>query len=764
MFIELVKSAALILALSMLYSLGGRWWRGSPHLRQIAIGLLFGGVAVVGIRLALELQAGVIFDPRSVVLSMAGLFGGPVAGLLAILIAGAYRISLGGAGMPVGVATIVAAVAWGLVFRWGHRRGWIRLGLAQLLGFGVVVHLTLLALFTRLPAEALGPVLSTIAVPMLLAFVPATALLGLLLRDADARLETEQSLKETRDRQRQTLSELRIMATAFKSQDGIFVTDRGLTILEVNPAFSAISGVDETMLRGRRLPDLQLISTHLDHGAVEIRDAFEQGIWQGERILCRQDHARLPVWLSVQAVVDESEKPTHLVFRFKDISERKSMEESIRHLVFFDPLTRLPNRRLMLDRLEEAQARSAQAGGHGALLFIDLDNFRSLNETRGHRVGDRYLELVARRLSAVVEEGDTVGRLGGDEFLVLLETLGQDLHAATGQVEARAGALIAALGRPFDLAGREFVGTASVGAALFKGQELGGGDLLKRSELAMYEAKKAGRNRLSFFDPGMQVLVDERARLEREIRQALRENEFRLHYQVQVDDSGKVIGAEALLRWQHPDRGLLAPDAFLATAEHSTLIEPIGVWVLETACRQLAEWRTHPVRCGWRLAVNVSARELHSQDFPALLEDILWRTGAPPERLWLEITESVLLEDIERISIQMGRLKKRGVSFSLDDFGTGYSSLSYLKRLPLDQLKIDKSFVLDLESDANDAAIAKTIIDLGRSLGIDVIAEGVETLEQQEILSGFGCKSFQGFRFGRPVPANQLPDTPDCRW
>ncbi|AWI75892.1 diguanylate cyclase [Parazoarcus communis] len=439
-----------------------------------------------------------------------------------------------------------------------------------------------------------------------------------------------------------------------------------------------------------------------------------------------------------------------------DITQRKVMEDEIRLLAFYDALTGLPNRRLLVDRLQQQLAASGRSKRSGALLFIDLDNFKTLNDTLGHDKGDLLLKHVAARLVHCVREGDTVARLGGDEFVVMLGNLGSDRAEAAAHARGVGEKILKSLGEPHDIDGQLHFSTPSIGVALFAGKNHKVDDLLRQADLAMYQAKADGRNTMSFFDPEMQAALNARAALEADLRRGLKQGQFELHYQPQVDYTGALIGAEALLRWNHPTRGLVQPDAFIPVAEDTGLIVPLGAWVLDTACAQLRAWSDTLDTAALTLSVNVSARQFRQADFVDLVLSALDRSGANPRCLKLELTESLLLVDAEETIARMAALKAHGVGFSLDDFGTGYSSLSYLKRLPLDQLKIDRSFVRDLLADPNDAAIARAIITLAESLGLSVIAEGVETVEQRDALARQGCLSYQGYYFGRPGPVEAL--------
>ncbi|WP_207388034.1 sensor domain-containing protein [Hylemonella gracilis] len=434
----------------------------------------------------------------------------------------------------------------------------------------------------------------------------------------------------------------------------------------------------------------------------------------------------------------------------RDISDRKRAEGETQRLAFYDTLTGLPNRRLLLDRLAQAQAACTRSKRHGALFFLDLDNFKDLNDTLGHDVGDLLLKQVAQRLLSCLRESDTAARLGGDEFVVMLLELPDDENEAAAHAERVGEKILKRLNAPYDLAGREHSSSPSVGLTVFGGGTLGVDEVLKRADLAMYQAKAAGRNTLRFFDPQMQAAVLARAALDADMRQAVQNEELLLYYQPVVDAAGGVQGYEALLRWNHPQRGLLAPGSFIGLAEQSGLILSIGQWVLRAACRQLVVWSRGPGTQGLSVAVNVSARQFRQRDFVDEVLAVIEETGVNPQRLRLELTESLLISEVEDAIRKMAELRARGVRFSLDDFGTGYSSLNYLKRLPLDSLKIDRSFVSDVLTDPNDAVIVRTILALAHSMGLQTVAEGVETEGQRDFLRDNGCTLFQGYLFGRP--------------
>lgn len=546
--------------------------------------------------------------------------------------------------------------------------------------------------------------------------------------------------------------ELRIAAVAFESQEGILVTDRDLRILRVNSAFTRITGYSAAEVLGQTPNILQSGRHDARFYAGMWQSLIATGMWEGEIWNRRKNGEIYPEYLTLSAVQNSAAQISHYVATFSDITLRKAAMDEIHQLAFYDALTGLPNRRLLLDRLGQALAASQRSGKLGALLFIDLDNFKQLNDSWGHALGDLLLQQVAQRLQARVRENDSVARLGGDEFVVMLEGLSGDAVDAGEQTKRIGEKLLGDLGLLFHLDGREYQSTASIGAALFNGQQTSVDELLRGADISMYAAKKAGRNALRFFDPAMQEVISQRAALQRELQRATSEQQFVLHYQMQCDQDGRVAGAEVLIRWQHPQRGLVPPNDFIPLVEESELILPIGHWVLSTACAQLALWARQADTAGLSLAVNVSTKQFGLPSFVEELKALLEQTGINPCLLKLELTESLLLDNTEEAIAKMLTLKALGVSFSMDDFGTGYSSLSYLKRLPLDQLKIDRSFVRDVLIDPNDAVIAKTIIVLGQSLGLQVIAEGVESGEQRAFLAAAGCLLFQGYLFGRPLP------------
>jgi len=526
-------------------------------------------------------------------------------------------------------------------------------------------------------------------------------------------------------------------------------------VATINVTGSLLLGAERSEILERPFSDF------VTSGDVEqYRRLFGQVIHHGERQTCdlalrRSDgtffHAQLDC-----VRINEADLSPGVRVTIVDISQRKQAEAEREVLAFYDALTHLPNRRLLMDRVQQALSSCGRTSRHGAILFIDLDDFKRINDTQGHTVGDLLLQQIAARITACVRESDTVARLGGDEFVVMLQNLSEDPTAAAEQARHAGEKVLASLSQGFLLGCHEHYISGSIGYALFNERRESVEDVLKRADLALYRAKATGRNILCFFDPEMQRVVAERALLDADLRQAIKNKQLVLFYQPQVDAEGRLTGAEGLVRWQHPSRGLLLPEEFIPFAEETGLIESIGHWVLETACAQLAAWSATPATADLSLAVNVSAHEFRRPDFETRLLAAIEQFDADPRKLMLEFTESAMFATIEETLLKMTRLKALGVCFSIDDFGTGYSSLSYLKNMPLDELKIDRSFVRDVLTDPRDAAIVRTIVGLGQSLHLSVIAEGVEMEEQREFLSLHGCRAYQGFLFSRPVPEEDL--------
>lgn len=549
--------------------------------------------------------------------------------------------------------------------------------------------------------------------------------------------------------------ELRIAAVAFSCQNGMMITDAKGVIQRVNPAFVRLTGYSAEEAVGKTPAMLHSGRQGILFYQQMWKQLQQNGYWQGEIWNKRKNGQIYAEMLTISAIKSNEQCVTHFVGSFTDITENKEAEAEIYRLAYYDPLTKLPNRRLLQDRLDQAIVATSRSGMHGAMFFIDLDHFKALNDSRGHDVGDLLLVDVAQRLREAVRERDTVARQGGDEFVVLMEALGRTANEAAILADQLGNKLREALAAPFNLRGFEYYCKTSIGVSLFHVHDTVA-DLFKHADLALYQAKTSGRDKLRFFDPAMQVAIEQRSGLETALRKAIGLSQLLLYYQPQVDATGRVIGVEALLRWQHPLLGLMPPDDFIPLAEDTGLILPIGRWVLETACAQIKAWENDAQMRVFQIAVNVSARQFRQPDFVAQVKSVLTDSGIKPSRLKLELTESMLLEDARDTIAKMQVIKQMGVCFSMDDFGTGYSSLSYLAQLPLDQIKIDKTFVRNLPGVNKDETIARAIITMGLGLGMSVIAEGVETESQREFLDTHGCHEYQGYLFSRPLPLPEL--------
>lgn len=550
--------------------------------------------------------------------------------------------------------------------------------------------------------------------------------------------------------------DLRIAAIAFELHDGMMVTDANGVILRVNQAFTRLTGYSAEEAVGKT-PALLQSGRHDRQFYRQLWQTLLQNkYWQGE-IWNRHKNGKIYAeWLTISAVSSPDGRITHYVGVHSDITQNSEAEAEIHRLAYYDPLTELPNRRLLQDRLGQALAATTRNGRSGAVLFLDLDNFKMLNDLYGHDAGDLLLVELAQRLLACVRAGDTVSRLGGDEFVILLEDLSAEPEEAAAQARQLGDKVQEAIARPCQLNDHDYQCTTSIGIRMFRDNNLTVEELLRHADLALYQSKNAGRNALRFFDPAMQVLQEKRNALVNDLRQACTLQQLRLYYQPQLDSARGVVGAEALLRWAHPKRGLVAPGEFIQLAEESGLILSIGHWVLEQACAQIKAWENNAFTRDLKVAINASARQFRQPDFVAEVRKVLKETGADPTRLKIELTESLVLNDVADTLEKMHALKSLGISFSLDDFGTGYSSLSYLTRLPLSQIKIDKAFVLNLPGSHSDAVITQTIITMARNLGLNVIAEGVETEEQHEFLDQHGSHAYQGYLFSRPLPLTEF--------
>lgn len=871
MFHDLALNICLLVTLCWVQGMLMRYLDESRMVSQISAGVLFGTVCIIGMMIPLKAFEGLIFDGRTVVLSMAAFFGGPWVGGIAGTIASAFRLWLGGIGTTPGILNTITPVLMGLGYRYAHQHWRLPFNLATLLVFGLLMQGLQILNLSLLPDEVFALIKDHVLMPLLIVLLPATILFGLLLKDVyqqklnhQALLESESYLRAITDAvpdlsmvlddegrclkikipdnwpyaaeaarlQGQRLQDVlprqqadrllqlihltlanhgpqtreypiqtnagartleahtspldtqikghgavllvayditerielelnqRIAAIAFECQQSMLITDTETRIIKANQAFLALTGYSEAEIIGQPTRFLKSGRHTADFYRELWRTLTEGGSWEGEIWNRRKNGEIFPAWITISTVYDGKGELTHYVASINDISERKDAEQKISYMAYFDPLTGLPNRSFFRERVKQAMTQSRRHHHFSALIFLDLDDFKNVNDLYGHHIGDELLGQVAERLKHNLREGDTAARFGGDEFMILLEGLAVEAEEAGTQAEQLCRQLLLALRAPYLINGNAFNNSASIGIVTFQDEQHNVDELIQFADLAMYSAKSAGKNALRFYDPQMQAAVSNHLKMEQEIRLGLEMGEFVLFVQAQTNARGELQGAEALVRWQHPVRGLLAPGTFIPVAERSELIEQLDLETLRKGCQLLACWAEQPHLAQVSLSVNISAKLLYQDNFTSTLHALLAHSQANPRRLKLEITESLLLADKLKAVECMHAIRALGVRFSIDDFGTGYSSLAYLQQLPLDQLKIDQSFVRGLPDNRSNLAIVRAILAMAGSLELEVIAEGVETAAQCQTLLESGCQHFQGYLFGKPAP----PETFAAQW
>lgn len=765
-FISLLYNAVLLIALGVIYDALNIESIENKKGRELVSGLFVGLLGFAVMNTSWEMAPGVLFDTRWVLISLCGLFFGLVPTLIAAVMMVSLRLYIGGAGALVGSLVVIIPGCTGYLFAYILKRKNLPLDWFKLYAFGMLIQMSVLSCMLLMPEHLKYKAIDAIRLPLVLIFPVCTMLVGLILSRQRDRRKAEYDLTESQKLLNREQSLMRGLIDSLP--DLISFKDTQGRYLGCNNAFEQYSGLTEQELKGKM--DQELTGNFKPS---DIAKLDEQEIIASGKIYSQDEWVIYP---NGTKVLHETIKRTFdgldgtrygLMSVSRDITERKNHEEQIRRLAFYDPLTKLPNRRMLQDRLElMVSARSCEER-LSALFFIDLDHFKALNDTHGHNMGDQLLISVASRIQGSIRAEDLVARLGGDEFVVMIANMGSDKMTAGHFAEKIAEKIRLAICKPYKLSIKEnsktkneivFHCTPSVGISLFKSNLTSHDDILKQADVAMYQAKAAGRNTIRFFDPAMQLTLDKNAAILAELHQAIDNGEFELYYQIQIDETKGIQGAEGLLRWLHPTRGMISPLDFIPLAEESGLIIPIGCWVLESACQQLKVWETIPNRKNWQIAVNVSALQFKQENFVEQVQEIISSKNINPHCLKLELTESIVLENVELIIEKMQQLNKFGIDFSIDDFGTGYSSLSCLKRLPLKQLKIDQSFVRDITTDPDDAAIVQAIINLSSSLHYDVIAEGVENDEQRQFLFNNGCSQYQGFLFSRPVPITEFEE------
>ena len=865
MWIELIKLTALLLAFTLLLTFIYRALGKDSIKARLSQGILYGLIAVIGMSMPINFSPGIIFDPRSVVLSMAGFFGGPIAAIPAALIAGSYRYSLGGAGAAAGSLLVVLCAGTGVIAFYLRKHSKITSNAVHLFFFGLISHVIAMFAMLALPSHIMSTVIQNLALPFLIIYPPVTVLLGYLfadierkydlelkLRSSTAQLKTlfnsapdliwlkdtkgtyqlcnhifesfigvkESELKGTTDKDyaneelvefiragdlkaietgqkvveeqwmtfahdnRKVLLEvtktpvydsekkligvlgvahditkrseseakLRQSATVFESTlEGVYITDKDRNILDVNQSFIDITGYSREEVIGSN-PKVLSSGKH-DRAFFESmwQSINKTGQWRGEIWNKRKDQTTFPQWLAINTVKDSEDNVVNYVAVFTDITEIKQSQSKLDYLAHHDALTSLPNRYYFNQRLEQALNHAKRAESKLAILFIDLDRFKNINDSFGHTAGDHLLVHLSNSLKEKVRLEDTVARISGDEFIILFE----DIECTDTLVNA-VEKIMSVFDTSFPIEGHNVRITASIGISLFPMDGDNSADLIRNADAAMYRAKDEGRNTYQFYTRDLTTKAFERVIMETELREALTNNEFYLLYQPQFNLLSKqLIGLEVLIRWRHPRFQFLPPDEFIPLAEDSGLINPIGQWVLLEACQQAKQWLDKGFNFG-RIAVNISGVQVNKGELFNIVSDTLTKTGLPASSLELEITESFIMKQAETAINQLNKLRELGVMLSIDDFGTGYSSLSYLKRLPVHKLKIDRSFVSDIPDDSDDKAIVDAIIAMGNSLGLVVIAEGVETIEQEEYVFSSGCNEVQGYFYSKPIHPEEI--------
>ena len=662
--------------------------------------------------------------------------------------------------LSIVVAVILATIALKIKFEATHQIKYQFINKKQSLSALVIggavsgMHYTAMQAVIFIPVEKLSPFVKGVDASFLSGIVALVVLLLLmvaLLIPHILRFRQIVSILQKNE------ADLTIAAIAFQTHEAILVTDADRKIIRVNKAFTRIMGYTESEILGKT-PKV-LSSGRQDEFFYKNfwNTINNEGKWRGEIWNRRKNGEIFPEWQTVTAVKDEQDRITNYIAFFSDITEFKLAEKEIEKLAFYDPLTELPNRRLLHERLEHELNVARRYKRAGLLFFLDLDHFKNINDSLGHSIGDQLLIQTAKRLQSLLRETDTAVRIGGDEFIILVSA--QDgIHAdLLEQSSIIAEKIIKAINSPYLIGEHELFISTSIGIALYTGIDETAETLLKRADTAMYQAKDAGRNTFRFYQQRMQEAADSRLLVEKNLRAALSRNEIFLHYQPQLSDDNKLLGAEALIRWQHPELGMISPVEFIPIAEETGLIIPLGQWVIETVCEQIKSWDKQELHIP-HIAINISAKQFHQADFVSMLVHTIFEHHIKPSRVMLEITEGVFLGNLEEAIDKMNALKQSGFTFSIDDFGTGYSSLTYLKRLPFDQLKIDQSFVQGLINHPTDAAIVKAIVAMAKSMNLDLIAEGVETAQHLSYLSDFGCHAYQGYYFSKPLTVEQLSE------
>lgn len=739
MILQLIQAVALLMSLSVLQVFIGRLAHNNFLIEKVLSGALFGCICMVGMMLPIEIAPGVILDPRTVILSMAGLFGGPIVASIAAIIATAYRLFVGGDGVYTGVAVVIMCSTLGLVYRYAVQKDWAKVNTIQLLLFGLLLHIIQLLIFTQLPADVVETVMATVAIPLVLTFTTATVLLGTLLQDIENRFKTESALKK---------SELKLSVYLQNTPLAAISWDANFHCLQWNMAAEKMFGHTASEALGRHALELIVpdkCKEEMD-ALLKLLIAQKGGFQNTNENKTRDGRTIICNWYNTVLVNDEGEG-TGVVSLAEDITPRKQAESLIWKQANFDALTGLANREMLNEHLQQEIEKAVYSSQRVALLYIDLDQFKDVNDTLGHHAGDILLIAAAKRLSYCVREFDILARVGGDEFTIIMGELD-----SIKCVERVANELLKELTKPFTLGDETAYISASIGITLYPSDASDAAEMFQNADQAMYAAKKLGRNCFQYFTTSMQEHALSRMTLINDLRAALPNDEFQLYYQPIVSLADRSIHkAEALIRWQHPTRGLVGPIEFIPVAEETRMIVNIGDWIFRQAAQQSAIWRT-TLHSDFQISINTSPVQYQHIDF-SVTEwlNYLLSIGLSGGAVVVEITEGLLMNTDKNITDMLLVFRDAGIQVALDDFGTGYSSMSYLNKLDIDYIKIDQLFVRNLQPDSDDLALCEAIIVMAHKLGLKVIAEGIETEQQSDLLIAAGCDFGQGYLFSKPV-------------
>ena len=765
-FIALLYNALLLITLAVIYDALSIESIKNKTGRKLISGLFVGLLGLVIMNTSWEMTPGVVFDTRWVLISLCGLFFGLVPTIIATIMMVSLRLYIGGEGALVGSLIVIVPGCLGYLFGYISKHKNLQLDWFKLYVFGMLIQISVLSCMLIFPEYLRYKAINAIILPVIIIFPVCTMLVGLILRRQRDRRKAEHKLTESQKLLNREKSLMRGLIDSLP--DLISFKDIQGRYLGCNHAYERYVGLTEQQLKGKMEHEVTGSSKFSNKNGLDEQQIISSGkVYYQDEWVIYPDGGKV-LHETIKKTFDGLDGTRYgLMSVSRDITERKKHEDEIRQLAFYDPLTQLPNRRMLQDRLQIMLTARSRDERFNALFFIDLDDFKSINDTQGHNIGDQLLIAVAARIQCSIREEDLVARIGGDEFVVMISNIDEDEVTASHHAEEIAEKIRLSICRPYKLAINEssdktnelvFYCTPSIGISIFKSSLTRHDDILKQADVALYQAKAAGRNTIRFFDPAMQITLEKNAAILAELHQAIDNDEFELYYQIQIDETKGIQGAEVLLRWFHPSRGMISPLDFIPLAEENGLIIPIGRWVLESACQQLKVWENMPNRENWQISVNVSALQFQQENFVEQVQNIVASNNINPRCLKLELTESMVLENVDIIIEKMQQLNQLGINFSMDDFGTGYSSLSCLKHLPLKQLKIDQSFVRDITTDSDDAAIVQAIISLAGSLNYDVIAEGVETNEQRQFLFNNGCSQYQGFLFSRPLPITEFEE------